>query len=167
MDAASTRSWFCKSVAIAIQLQTGSEYVAVEVRGSRPRGTRAHTGWVSQPIDVWHARRGDGALLGRRPGAGCARSSSRGTCRMSRSAASFSFIVMMFNIPVPDGTTAHGVGRHADRDTARAVGGLIAVSVALDHPGAVLRRRRRAGHRRQLLQHGLRAAVRRLRRVPC
>ena len=45
--------------------------------------------------------------------------------------ASFSFIVMMFNIPVPDGTTAHGV---AGTLTAILLGpwaALIAVSVAL------------------------------------
>ena len=36
--------------------------------------------------------------------------------------ASYSFLVMMFNVPIPDGTTAHAVGGVLDRGAARAVG---------------------------------------------
>ena len=37
--------------------------------------------------------------------------------------AAYCFLVMMFNVPIPDGTTAHAVGGGADRDPARTVGG--------------------------------------------
>ena len=37
--------------------------------------------------------------------------------------SALTFTIMMFNVPVPGGTTAHGVGGDADRDRARAVGG--------------------------------------------
>ena len=36
--------------------------------------------------------------------------------------AAYSFLVMMFNVPIPDGTTAHAVGGGADRGAARTVG---------------------------------------------
>ncbi len=38
------------------------------------------------------------------------RSSSRKNIPMMAMGAAFSFIIMMFNIPIPDGTTAHAVG---------------------------------------------------------
>ena len=37
--------------------------------------------------------------------------------------AAYSFLVMMFNVPIPDGTTAHARRGGADRGAARAVGG--------------------------------------------
>ena len=36
--------------------------------------------------------------------------------------AAYCFLVMMFNVPIPDGTTAHAVGGGAGRGAARAVG---------------------------------------------
>ncbi len=53
--------------------------------------------------------------------------------------AAFSFLVMMFNIPVPDGTTAHAVGAVIDRDRARPLGGSDRRQHRADHPGPVLR----------------------------
>ena len=102
------------------------------------------------------------------------RTAARGSRRVVKSrfaplmaiGAAYSFLVMMFNVPIPDGTTAHAVGGvliavllgplgRGDRGQRRAA-----------HPGALLRRRRRARLRREHLQHGVRHAVRRLRRVP-
>ena len=45
--------------------------------------------------------------------------------------AAYSFLVMMFNVPIPDGTTAHAVGGGADRGPARPWAAVISVSVAL------------------------------------
>ena len=36
--------------------------------------------------------------------------------------AAVSFLIMMFNVPIPDGTTAHAVGAVLDRDPAGALG---------------------------------------------
>ena len=68
--------------------------------------------------------------------------------------AALCFTIMMFNVPVPGGTTAHGVGGTL---VAIVLGPSAAVIVGqhrADHPGAVLRRWRHSGHLRQLLQHG-------------
>ena len=46
--------------------------------------------------------------------------------------AAFSFVIMMFNVPVLGGSTGHAVGGDAHRDPARALGGLpSSVSIAL------------------------------------
>ena len=76
--------------------------------------------------------------------------------------AAFTFAIMMFNVPVPGGTTAHGVGGTLDRDRSRPVGGGDLDIRGACHPGAVLRRRRHHGDRRELLQHGRGAADRRV-----
>ena len=80
--------------------------------------------------------------------------------------AAFSFLVMMFNIPVPDGTTAHAVGAVMIAIVLGPWAAVIAVSIALGDPSAVLRRRRRARAGCEQLQHGLRDAVRGVRRLP-
>ena len=80
--------------------------------------------------------------------------------------SAFSFTIMMFNVPVPGGTTAHGVGGTLVAIVLGPVGGGHRGQHGADHPGAVLRRWRHPGHLRQLLQHGRAAAVRRLLRVP-
>ena len=80
--------------------------------------------------------------------------------------SALSFLVMMFNIPIPDGTTAHAVGAVIIAICSGPWAAVIAVSRRAAVPGAALRRRRRAGVRRQRLQHGVRDAVRRLRRLP-
>ena len=80
--------------------------------------------------------------------------------------AAYCFLVMMFNVPIPDGTTAHAVGGVLVAVLLGPWAAVIAVSSALGDPGAVLRRRRRARVRRQLLQHGARHADGRLRRLP-
>ena len=79
--------------------------------------------------------------------------------------AAYCFLVMMFNVPIPDGTTAHARRGGADSHPARALGRRDRGQRGARAPGAVLRRRRRARVRRQLLQHGVRDAVRRLRRL--
>ena len=62
--------------------------------------------------------------------------------------AAFSFLIMMFNVPTPGGTTAH---RGRVRRPAAA--------------GAAVRRRRPGHPGRELLQHGVRTAVHGLRAV--
>ena len=81
--------------------------------------------------------------------------------------AAYSFLVMMFNVPIPDGTTAHAVGAVLIAVAARARGPRsIAVSIALliqalfFGDGGVL------ALRGQLLQHGVRHAHGGLRRLP-
>ncbi len=69
--------------------------------------------------------------------------------------SAMSFTIMMFNVPVPGGTTAHGVGGTLIAIVLGPWAAVIGVSVGADHPGAVLRRRRRPRHLRQLLQHGV------------
>ena len=64
--------------------------------------------------------------------------------------AAYCFLVMMFNVPIPDGTTAHAVGGVLVAVLLGPWAAVIAVSIALADPGAVLRRRRRAGLRGQL-----------------
>ena len=76
--------------------------------------------------------------------------------------AALSFTIMMFNIPVPGGTTAHGVGGTLIAIVLGPWAAVIAVSVALDHPGALLRRRGGPGDLRQLPEHGRAPAVRRV-----
>ena len=63
--------------------------------------------------------------------------------------AAYCFLVMMFNVPIPDGTTAHAVGGVLVAVLLGPWAAVIAVSVALGDPGAVLRRRRRARVRRE------------------
>ena len=53
--------------------------------------------------------------------------------------AAYCFLVMMFNVPIPDGTTAHARRGGADRDPARAVGGGDLGQHRAADPGAVLR----------------------------
>ena len=74
--------------------------------------------------------------------------------------AAYCFLVMMFNVPIPDGTTAHAVGGVLVAVVLGPEAAIIAVSVALRHPGAVLRRRRHPRLRGELLQHGVRPAGR-------
>ena len=81
--------------------------------------------------------------------------------------AAYCFLVMMFNVPIPDGTTAHAVGAVLDRGPARTVGRGRRGEHRARHPGVVLRRRRRARVRRELLQHGVRHADGRLRACTC
>jgi cobalt/nickel transport system permease protein len=63
--------------------------------------------------------------------------------------AAYSFLVMMFNVPIPGGTTAHAVGA-------------VLIAVLLGPWAAVVCVSAWCQH----LQHGLRDAVRRLRRLP-
>ena len=53
--------------------------------------------------------------------------------------AAYSFLVMMFNMPIPDGTTAHARRRRADRGAARTVGRGDRGQHRAADPGAVLR----------------------------
>ena len=80
--------------------------------------------------------------------------------------AAMSFTIMMFNVPVPGGTTAHGVGGTLIAIVLGPWAAVIARQRRAHHPGAVLRRRRDPRDLRQLLQHGDRPAVRRLRHLP-
>ena len=68
--------------------------------------------------------------------------------------AAFSFVIMMFNVPLPGGTTGHAVGGGAGGHHPGAGGRDHRHLHRADHPGLFLRRRRHPGHRRQLLQHG-------------
>ena len=80
--------------------------------------------------------------------------------------AAFSFLVMMFNIPVPDGTTAHAVGAVMIAIVLGTVGRRDRGQHRPRDPSVVLRRRRRARAGCELLQHGVRHAVRGVRRLP-
>ncbi len=53
--------------------------------------------------------------------------------------AAYAFLVMMFNVPIPDGTTAHAVGAVLIAIILGPWAAVIAVSVALGDPSTVLR----------------------------
>ena len=80
--------------------------------------------------------------------------------------AAYCFLVMMFNVPVPDGTTAHAVGAVLVAVLLGPWAAVIAVSVALAiqalffGDGGVL------AFGANCVQHGGRHALRRLRRLP-
>ena len=80
--------------------------------------------------------------------------------------AAYSFLVMMFNVPIPDGTTAHAVGAVLIAVLLGPWAAVIAVSIALliqalfFGDGGVL------AFGANVLQHGVRHAVGRLRRLP-
>ncbi len=68
--------------------------------------------------------------------------------------AAFSFVVMMFNLPLPGGTTGHALGVTIAAIVLGPSGAILALSIAHCYPGALLRRRRHQHAGRQLLQHG-------------
>ena len=72
--------------------------------------------------------------------------------------AAFSFVAMMFNVPIPGGTTAHAVGGTLLAIVLGPWAAIIGVSVALGIQALFFRRWRNPGFRRQLLQHGHRPA---------
>ena len=76
--------------------------------------------------------------------------------------AAFSFVIMMFNLPLPGGTTGHAVGGAAMAAIVLGTRGgpSVAISVALSDPGAALRRRGHPHPGRQLLQSRHRRLVR-------
>ena len=80
--------------------------------------------------------------------------------------AAFSFVIMMFNVPVVGGSTGHAVGATLIAILLGPWAAVIAISIALVDPGRPLRRRRHHRPRRQLLHHGGRHAVHRLLRLP-
>ena len=72
--------------------------------------------------------------------------------------AAYAFLVMMFNVPIPDGTTAHAVGAVLIAIVLGPWAAVIAVSIALLIQALVLRRRRCAVVRDEHVQHGVRHA---------
>ena len=80
--------------------------------------------------------------------------------------AAFSFVIMMFNVPVIGGSTGHAVGATLIAIVLGPWAAVIAISIALVIQALAVRRRRHHRHRRQLLQHGGRPAVRRLLPLP-
>ncbi len=68
--------------------------------------------------------------------------------------SAFSFVVMMFNLPIPGGTTAHAVGMGVAAIVLGPWPAILADLDCADDSGALLRRRWHHCIRRQLLQHG-------------
>ncbi len=68
--------------------------------------------------------------------------------------AAFSFVVMMFNLPLPGGTTGHALGVTIAAIVLGPSGAILAISIAHCHSGPVLRRWRNQHAGRELLQHG-------------
>ena len=79
--------------------------------------------------------------------------------------SAFSFVVMMFNLPLPGGTTGHAVGMGVAA-VARAVGFDPGDLGGAGDPGGVLRGRGHHGLRSELFQHGHRRLADRLGSVP-
>lgn len=65
-------------------------------------------------------------------------------------AAAFSFLIMMFNIPIPGGTTGHAVGGGDYRYSFWALGGFCGFVYCANHSGAGIWRWRNNGHWGQL-----------------
>ena len=78
--------------------------------------------------------------------------------------SAFCFVIMMFNLPIPGGTTAHAVGMGVAAILLGPWAGVLAISIALGDPGPVLRRWRHHRLRGQQPQHGRRRNLRRLAR---
>ena len=68
--------------------------------------------------------------------------------------AAFAFVVMMFNLPLPGGTTGHALGVTIAAIVLGSVGGNPRHLHCPRHSGAVLRRRRNQHAGSELLQHG-------------
>ncbi len=68
--------------------------------------------------------------------------------------SAFCFVIMMFNLPLPGGTTGHAVGMGIATIVLGPWGSILAISIALADPGDLLWRWRRNRLWRELLQYG-------------
>ena len=95
------------------------------------RKQHAHSRWISQPVDLrgslWSRR----ALLVHRLATGEEELSRRRLVPLLSVMAALSFVVMMFNLPLPGGTTGHAVGVGIATIILGPWASILAISIAL------------------------------------
>jgi cobalt/nickel transport system permease protein len=92
--------------------------------------TDAHSGWLPQSLDVRGPGRRRRAILVRRPARVKSALHARLIPLISLFAA-FSFVIMMFNLPLPGGTTGHAVGMGVAAIVLGPWASILAISIAL------------------------------------